>query len=260
MRFARGLLRLTKQDRRDVTSVDHRRRGHGAAGEGDERREEVDGRGDGVVHRTGGDAARPPSEGRYAHAAFPGRALAAAERSSAATIGTLGEPRTVVGREDHDRILIKALRAEGVEHLPDAPIDFFDPIAEATVLGFAGERGAWVDRGVDGVVGVIEVERLILMTTNEVDGFLGIELDHAALTLPVHQLDDLLIPQEGDDRDLGLGRLLEHVVRVRDTQVVVETLPGGQEFRLVAQVPLPDHLGGIAFFFKSFGDSYFRWI
>ena len=217
MGFTRGLLGLTEEDRRDVTSVDHRRRGHGAAGEGDERREEVDGRGDGVVHRTSGDAARPPSEGRHAHAAFPGRALAAAERTGAAAVGALGQPRTVVGREDHDRILIKSLGAERVEHLTDAPIDFFDPIAEATVLGFAGERGARPDRGVDGVMGEVEVERLVFVTTDEVDGLLRIELDHAALTLPVHQLDDLLIPQEGDDRDLGLGRLLEHVIRVRDT-------------------------------------------
>ena len=106
-------------------------------------------------------------------------------------------------------------------------------------------------------MGEVEIEGLVLVATDEVDGLLGVELDHAALTLSVHQLGDLLIPQEGDDRDLGVGALLEHVIGVRDAQVVVETLPGGQEFRLVAQVPLADHLGGIAFFLKSLGYSYF---
>ena len=257
MGFARRLLGLTEQDRRDVTAIDHRRRGHGATGERDERREKVDRRGDGVVHGTGGDATWPPGEGRHAHTAFPSRTLAAAERTGAAAVGALGQPRAVVGSEDHQRILIQALRAQRVEHLTDAPIDFLDPIAEATVLGFTGERGARVDRRVDGVVGVVEVEGLVLVTSDEVDGLLGVELDHAALTLSVHQLSDLLIPQEGDDRDLGVGALLEHVIGVRDAQVVVETLPGGQEFRLVAQVPFPDHLGGIAFFLKSLGYSYF---
>ena len=257
MGFARRLLGLTEQDRRDVAAIDDRRRGHGTAGEGDERRQEVDRGGDGVVDGTGRHATRPPGEGRHAHAAFPGRALAAAKRTGAAAIGALGQPRSVVGGEDHEGILIETLRAQRVEHLADAPIDFFDPIAEATVLGFAGERGARINRRVDGVVGEVEVEGLVLIATDEVDRFFGIELDHAALTLSVHQLDDLLIPEEGHDRDLGLGALLEHVIGVGDAQVVVETLPSGQEFRLIPQVPFADHLGGIAFFFKSFCYSYF---
>ena len=85
----------------------------------------------------------------------------------------------------------------------------------------------------DGVVGEVEVEGLVLIATDEVDGLLRIELDHAALTLSVHQLGDFFIPEEGHDRDLCLGALLEHVIGVRDAQVVVETLPSGQEFRLV---------------------------
>jgi len=104
----------------------------------------------------------------------------------------------------------------------------------------------------------VEIERPILAAGDEVDGFLGIKLHHAALPLPVHQLDDLLIAKEGNDRNLGLGALLEHVVRVGDAEIVIETLPGRQEFGLIAQVPLPDHLGDITFFFKSFGNSYFR--
>ena len=258
MRFARGLLRLTEEDRRDVTSVDHRRRGHGAASEGDESRQEVDGRGDGVIDGSRGHAARPPGESRHAHAAFPGRTLATAERPGAAAVGALDEPRAVVRSEDHECVLIEPLRTQGIEHLADAPVDFLDPIAEATVLGFAGERGARPDRGVDGVVGKVEVEGLILAAGDEVDGLLGIELDQAALPLPIHQFRDLLIPEDRHDRDLGLGALLEHVVRIGDAVIMVETLPGGQKFGLVAQVPLSDHLGGIAFFLKSFGYSYFR--
>ena len=194
MRFARGLLRLTEQDRRDIAAVDDRRRGHGAAGERDKRRQEVDRRGDGVVDGSRGHATRPPREGRHAHAAFPRRALAAAERTSTATIGALGQPRAVVGSEDHERVLIEALRTQSIEHLADAPIDFLDPIAEATVLGFAGERGARPDRGVDGVMGEVEVEGLVLAAGDEVDGLLGIELHHAALPFPIHQFRDLLIP------------------------------------------------------------------
>jgi len=109
-------------------------------------------------------------------------------------------------------------------------------------------------------MGEVEVEGSVLAPGDEVDRLLGVELDHPALAFPVHQLDDLLVPQEGDHRGLGLGALLEHVIRIGDAEIMVETLPGGQEFRLVAQVPLPDHLGGIAFFLKSFGYSNFRWI
>ena len=107
-------------------------------------------------------------------------------------------------------------------------------------------------------MGEVEVERLVLAPGDEVDGLLGIELDQTALPLPVHQFRDLFVPEDRHDRDLGLGALLEHIVRIGDTVIVVKTLPGGQELGLVAQVPLPDHLGGIAFFFKSFGYSYFR--
>ena len=201
--------------------------------------------------------AGPPGDRRLAHAPFPGRALAAAERSGATAVGAFGQPRSVVGGEDHEGILFEALRAERVEHLTDAPIDFLNPIAEATVLGFAREGRAGIDRRVDGVVGEVEVEGLVLIATDEVDRFLGIELDHAALTFPVHQLGDLLISQERDDRDLGVGALLEHIIGVRNAQVVVEALAGGQELGLIAEVPLADHLGGVAFFFKSLGYSYF---
>ena len=107
-------------------------------------------------------------------------------------------------------------------------------------------------------MGEVEVEGLILAAGDEVNGLLGIELDQAALPFPVHQFRNLFVPEDRYDRDLGLGALLEHVVRIGDAVIVVKTLPGGQEFRLVAQVPLPDHLGGIAFFFKSFCYSYFR--
>ena len=257
MGFARRLLGLSKKDRRDVAAIDDRRRGYGTAGEGDERRQKVDRGGDGVVDGTRRHAARPPRESRHAHAAFPGRALAAAERTGTAAVGALGQPRSVVGGEDHQRVLIETLRAQRVEHLADTPIDFLDPIAEATVLGFAGESRAGIDGRVDRVVGVVEVKGLVLVATDEVDGLLGVELDHAALTLSVHQLGDLLIPEEGDHRDLSLGALLEHVIGVGDAQVVVETLPSGQEFRLIPQVPFADHLGGISFFFKSFCYSYF---
>ena len=260
MGFARRLLGLTEQDRRDVAAVDDRRRGHGAAGEGDEGREKVDRAGDGVVDGTRGHVTWPPRDRRFAHASFPGRALAAAERAGAAAVGSLDQPRPVVAREDHERVLIEALRAERVEHLTDAPVDFLDPIAEATVLGFAGESRAGVDRRVDRVMGEIEVEGLVLVTSDEVDGLLGVDFDQAGLGVPVHQFDDLLIPQEGHDRDFRVGRLLEHVVRIGDAQIVVEALAGRQEFGLVAQVPLSDHLGGITFFLKSLCYSNFRWI
>ena len=258
MGLAGRLLGLPEQDRRDVAAVDHGRGRDDAAGEGDERRQEVDGARDRVVGGISRHVARPPGEGGLAHAAFPGRALPAAQRAGAAAVRTFHQPRAVVAREDDERVLREPLLAERLQDLAYAPIDLLDPIAETSVLRPAREGQARMDRGVHRVVRQIEIERLVLVAPDEVDGLLGVHLDEAALPFPVHQLHDLFIPQQRHDRHLGGRALLQHVVRIRDAEIVVEALPGGQEFGLIAQVPLADDLGGIPFFFKSLCYSYFR--
>ena len=170
---------------------------------------------------------RPPRNRRLPHAAFPRRAFAAAERTRTAAIRTLGQPRAVITGEDDECVLIQTLGTQRLEDLTDTPIHFFDPVAEATILGFTGEGRAGVDGRVDGVMGKVEVEGLFLVTTDEVDGLLGVDFDQAGLGVPVHQFDDLLISQEGHDRDFRVSRLLQHVVRIGDPEVVVEALPGG---------------------------------
>src|SRR5205085_6918244 len=46
---------------------------------------------------------------------------------------------------------------------------------------------------------------------------------------------------------LGLGGIWPHVVRVRQTKVLIETVSRRQELRLVTEVPLAENRRGIAF-------------
>src|SRR5690606_27565635 len=51
-----------------------------------------------------------------------------------------------------------------------------------------------------------------------------------------------------------LRRVTVHVVRVRDAEVAVETLPRGEELGTMAEVPLPDARGGVAALPERLGD------
>ena len=100
----------------------------------------------------------------------------------------------------------------------------------------------------------VQEERTVLALLDELQGLLGIALRDQPLVGLL--LDDLLHPQERKRRvPVGLAaRVMTHVVRERDSEVVVEALPSGQEFALIAEVPLPDDGGLVAHILEDFGD------
>jgi len=51
-----------------------------------------------------------------------------------------------------------------------------------------------------------------------------------------------------------------HVVAIWDSEIVVEAVAGGEERRLVAEVPFSDAAGGVALLFQDFGNCDFVWI
>ena len=91
--------------------------------------------------------------------------------------------------------------------------------------------------------------------------FFGVALGEQ---IAVHRrLDHGLVPQQRQGRPLvpvealaiPVAQLACHVVAVRNAEVRVEAMPGGQEFRLVAQVPLADDGGGVTRGAQQFGDG-----
>ena len=48
-----------------------------------------------------------------------------------------------------------------------------------------------------------------------------------------------------------------HVIAVRQAEVIIETLPRGQEFGLIAEMPFTDAGGGVAGLFQGFGNRNF---
>src|SRR5690606_21378309 len=101
---------------------------------------------------------------------------------------------------------------------------------------------------VDVEVGEVEEEGLVAVVADEAQGLIDVALGEGFL-LGLF-LDDLLPAEEGKGRmlaDLAVAaELAAHVVAVRQTEVVVEAVPGGQEGGLVAAVPLADAAGGVA--------------
>ena len=149
-----------EQDRRHVVAVENDRLALTVllrqldAGDGGERRHQVETAEDLVVLRCRLDLARPPGDRRHAVAAFADGALGAAERGVAG-IGIDVLPGTVVGRVEDQRVLVEAERAELVHDAADPGVEFDDRVG---VLGL-GHR----------LVDVVRVRQVRLVHLHEVD-------------------------------------------------------------------------------------------
>src|SRR5512141_1063143 len=65
-----------EQDGSQIQAIDDAVLGNFRSGQAESGREQIHGAGQFVADRTGWDAARPPRNARFAHAAFPSRTLA----------------------------------------------------------------------------------------------------------------------------------------------------------------------------------------
>ena len=124
------------------------------AGDGGERRHQVEAADDVVVLRAGRDLAGHPGDGRNAVAAFAHRALGAAERRVAG-VGIDVLPGAVVGRVEDERVLVEAERADLVHDAADPGVELDDRVG---VLAL-GQR----------LVDVVRVRHVRLVHLHEVD-------------------------------------------------------------------------------------------
>ena len=112
-----------------------------------------------------------------------------------------------------------------------------------------------MDRRVHSRVREVEEEWLIFVRADEAGGFLGIAFDDLALLLFIQQFHDFVVAEQGHDPFSGLLRFLQHIVGIRNAEVMIETLFGGQKLGLIADVPLTDALGCVAKVFQPFRDG-----
>ena len=120
-----------------------------------------------------------------------------------------------------------------------APVDALDSSPVPAVHGFAQEPVRRVDGQVDVHVPQVQEEGLSPVLPDEPDAVLGVALGQAGLVRLL--LDHGVVEHEGKRGPVLVPDLATHVVRVRQAEVVVEAVIGGQESRLVPAVPLPDH-------------------
>ena len=154
------------------------------------------------------------------------------------------EPRAVVAGEDDDGLVEGALAAQSGDDFPRRPVDRLDHVAQesgarATLKAFRRVDGQMRHR-----VGNVEEERLIIGLLDELDGALSEARGQGALVDWVLDLSRVLIQPQ---RNVGLhpGRL--HVVRIRQSEPVVEARADGQVFFAgVAEMPLSHHAGAVA--------------
>ena len=104
----------------------------------------------------------------------------------------------------------------------------------------------------------VQEERLVAMPFDERQGLLRVRAREEGLVLRHFALDSP-VPQQRQRRVVaGIERHERaHVVRVGQPEVIVEAVVVGQEFRLVAQVPFPDHARRVAALLEGFGDGHF---
>ena len=160
-----------------------------APAEADAGRQHVEGGAD-LADNAGPDLAGPPEDGGLSHSAVPCAAFAAAEQACRAALLIEDQPGAVVGGEGHEGILGQSGLAKGVEHLPDAPVDFLDHVAvesaEAGVVELLGGEEGHVGQ----VVGEVDEEGLLLVGLDEADGLFrvaagdGVLIGQGARLLP----------------------------------------------------------------------------
>ena len=224
----------------------------------DERRHDVDVRGERIRAAAGLHDARPTDDERHADAALEGRTFAFTERSGRTRMTTEVQPRAVVAGEDHDGLLLDAGVGQGLEHGAHRAID----IGEGVGIG-RGALALEVGRGPEGRVRhggrQIEEERLVLAGTvmDEADGAQALgrsqrvhvrPIADEAHRMAVHVARQFRIHLPTRFVADGVAQR-PHVVRIRQDHRIVETVVGREEFRGVAKVPLahdPGVITGVA--------------
>ena len=215
--------------------------GEGCADESGEGGKEVDIHSGFVADRAGGDGAGPAHHGRLADAAFPRGALAFAEGAGGSGVGAVGEPGSVVARENDEGVPGEPVCVDGVEDLADGPIEFGDDVAEEAAFRRSGEAFADIERHVRLGVGDVEEEGLLAMAVDEIDGTGREPGRHHALVVLVGDAEALVPFVERQRGKVFRGGMLRpHVVRVGDAEVFIKALLEREKLLMIAKVPFAE--------------------
>ncbi len=188
-----------------------------------------------------------------ADAAFVAGVLPAAEGAGRAGVPRLDaalqhavgqvQPGAVVAGEDDDRIVELALLAQRADDLARRPVDGFDHVAEQTRARAVAKAPGGVDRQMGHRIGHVEEEGLVARLFDELDGVLGVAHGQRVL---VDRMLELLCVFVEPQRNVGLDPRRLHVVRVGQSEPVVEAFAHGQIFVFhVPEMPLAHHAGAV---------------
>lgn len=116
------------------------------------------------------------------------------------------------------------------------------------------------EEGLRRVLGAWFLVLRCLGAADELHGLVGVDFLDAILVRLVEQALDLVIAHERHDAAAVHARRFEHVIGIRDAEVVIKALLRGQERRLVADMPFADALSGIAQRAEAVRDGVLLWM
>ena len=156
------------------------------------------------------------------------------------------EPRSVIRREDEQRVFFQLLLLQRLHHLAHRPVDLFDHIAEETALRLACKLLRNMQRHMRHVVREVEEERLLAIRRDELHRALRVFGCEPPLIR--HQLHHVCPRKQRQRRIVGAARRMirPHVVRVRQAVVIIESVRRREERCRTSQVPLPVNRRGVA--------------
>ena len=165
----------------------------------------------------------------------------------------VGDPRTVVRGEDHQRIALQPQLFERPEHLADAPVQLHHHVAVKPLFAFALEFVRDGQRHVRHRVGQIEEEGALPVLADELHAPLGVIRGERGLVEVVAQYLVAFVGRQVGE--LPFGVVGPHVIRVGESVPLVEPVLQRQEFLGVAEVPFSEDRRGVVAFLEHFGDG-----
>ena len=207
------------------------------------------------------DSSGPTHDAGDAGAAFEARAFAFAEGCGGSGVISVGEPRPVIGGEDDEGVVLESVPFECGENLTDCVVDLHDDIRVEACAGFSFELVAHEEGDVGHVGGEIEKERTILVLLDELDGaFCVLAGEEGLIFAGQAGFEGGIVFVEREWRvgpGFGFWVMRPHVVGVRDAEVFIEAVLGGQEVRVVSEMPFSGHSRGVSFLFEEPCDGGF---
>ena len=165
------------------------------------------------------------------------------------------KPRPIVAREQHQRVFIDPELLQRLQNLSHTAIDFGNHVSQNTVATLACSGFGDKQRHVRHWVGQVGKERRVgrVTSTDKRDDPVGKSRGEQLLVgLHAHHFFVFKKRKRWVGALLGFGVARPHVVGIRDTRELIESMPGGQKRWEVTQMPLSMDGRRVAFRFAEF--------